>query len=148
MLEGLVQSGLFRNFTTRNQLNYYFIKRDQMISILGLIPEVFPPWKQLLELLLPLRTSIQQVEKKSATIQIIEIRSIIAKMENNLRKLNLFPPAMQPEALLYLDSFNRWILKTVESWSHGNFNNSLEDARSFSWEEKRNAAKHILIHFK
>lgn len=85
-----------------------------MTITLGLLPATAPPWRQILEVLLPLRACIERVEKKSAVIQMVEIRTTLAKMENTLRKLQLSPPSMQSDPLLYLDFFSNWLLKTLQ----------------------------------
>ncbi len=127
LLDAFVQAGFFSVFTTQNQHNYSFIKRSQMANLLGEIPKITPPWREMLEVLLPLRSCIQEVEKKSIATQMIEIRNTLAKMENKLRKLNLSPPPIQSNFTLYLESFSNWILKTLKLWAEGNFENNQRD---------------------
>lgn len=121
ILDSFVQSGFFDVFTTRNHRNYCFVKRDQMIKILGLFPEVIPSWKLILEVLLPLRACIQQIEKKSEGTKIIEIRNTLAKIEDKLRKLNLTPPPLQTDFHAYWDSFSDWVLRMLQSIAEGDF---------------------------
>src|SRR5690606_26101279 len=120
LLDSFVQSGFFDVSTTRNQRIYRFIKRDQMTKALGSIPVIIPPWRLILEVLLPLRHCIQQVENKSGGTRITEIRNTLAKTQNKLHKLNLTPPPMRTDFIIYWDSFSDWILNIIQSYAKGN----------------------------
>lgn len=122
LLDSFVQSGFFDAFVIRNQRNYCFIKRDQMKKILGQIPEVIPPWRHILEVIIPLRICIQYSEKKSDGTKITEIRNILKKHENNLRKLRLTPPPFQSDFFAYWNCFSNWILGILQSFTQGDFN--------------------------
>jgi hypothetical protein len=114
LLEDFVRSGFFDVFTTRNQRNYRLKKCDQVKKIAGMFPEITPPWRQILDVLLPLRMCIQEVEKKSAAIKMVEIRTALLKVENKLARLNLSPPSMQSDFSIYWDTFTDWMLHIVK----------------------------------
>lgn len=71
LLDGFVEAGFFDVFMVRNQRRYRLIKRDQMLGTLGLFPKCAPPWRRILEVLLPLRNCIQQIETKSGGTKIV-----------------------------------------------------------------------------
>jgi hypothetical protein len=119
ILDDFVQAGIFDTFTVRNQQRYYFSKRDQMIQILSPLPEVILPWKNILEVLLPLRYALQQTSNKSESTKVVEIRNTLIELDNKLRKLNLTPPPLQPDFHAYLHSFAEWILEITKSLAHG-----------------------------
>ncbi len=137
LLDDFVKSRLFDAFTKRNQRYYSFIKCDQMRTAIGLLPEAVPSWRQILEVLLPLRNCIKQVEKQSASTKTIEVRNVLKKMEDTLRKLHLTPPPMQDDLLVYWSSFADWIIEIVQSFAQGDFRKNQEMATNFSRDETR-----------
>ena len=145
LLDSFVQSGFFDVITIRNQQNYRFIKRDQMINMIGLFPEVVPSWSPILEVVLPLRTCIQSIENKSEGTKVTEIRSALMKIEDKLYKLNLAPPPpIESDFSAYWQNFSEWILKMLDSFAQGDFG---KNARVLSSEEMRDMAKRIKIQF-
>lgn len=115
LLDALSQSGLFQVCTKRNQLLYSFIKQDQMAKIIGSMPKAVPSWKNILEVYLPLRRTIQQVDSKSATIKAIELRNLLNKLENKLQKIDIAPPPFQADLDAYWNVFANWIIKTLRA---------------------------------
>jgi hypothetical protein len=115
ILDSLVQSGLFDAFMTRNQKCYQFLKRDQMLQLIGPLPKVILPWRDILELILLLRNCILQVEQKSEKIRIVEVRNTLMKIENTLRKLKLTPPPVQADFNAYWTAFSKWLLITLRN---------------------------------
>lgn len=148
LLDSFVESGLFNVIASRNQRHYSFLKRDEMSKILGLLPEVVPSWRHVLEMVLPLRRCIQQVENQSIGTKVTEIRNCLDQVEDKLQKLKLIPPPMQSDFLAYWDSFESWILKVVESYALGDFGKQQERGKISAWDEMRDAAKRIEIQFK
>ncbi len=148
LLDSFVESGLFNVISSRNQRHYSFLKRDEMSKILGLLPEVVPSWRHVLELVFPLRRCIQQIENKSIGTKVTEIRNCLGQIEDKLQKLSLTPPPLQSDFLAYWDSFEGWILEVFESFALGDFGKQQERGKFFSWDEVRDAAKRIAIQFK
>jgi hypothetical protein len=145
LLDGFVESGFFNVFTTRNKQSYRFIKRDQMINLLGLSPEIVPSWNNILEVILPLRACIHRIEKKTEGTKITEIRSALMKIEDKLCKLNLpSPPPIESDFSAYWDNFSEWILRMLQSFAQGNFGKS---SKVLSSDEKRDVAKRIKVQF-
>ncbi len=113
LLDLFTQSGLFQVVVKRNQQHYCFVKRDQMRNIVGACPKVLPQWRHILEVFLPLRSSIQQIENKSLIIKTVEMRNLLIKLEGKLSRVNLTPPPFQADLDAYWNSFSSWILKAV-----------------------------------
>jgi len=82
-----------------------------MLKILGSLPKIIPQWGLFLEVLLPLRACIQEVEKKSESTKFVEIRNILTGLENTLRRMNLALPPSHRDADVYWDSFSDWIFQ-------------------------------------
>jgi hypothetical protein len=148
LLDNFVESGLFSVEVMRNQHHYSLLKRDQLGKILGLLPEVAPAWLHILEVLLTLRRCIHQIQNKSVGARVTEIRVCLKQIEDKLQRLDLTPPPMQSDILLYWDSFEEWILKVVESFAQGDLGKNREAAKSYTWDEMRDAARRIEIQFK
>lgn len=115
VFEKFVQAGIFNLFLVRNQQRYCFLKRDEFIKILSPLPKFMPAWRSIFEVILKLRDCIRQIEKKSDSIKIVEIRNVLMDIENQLTKLNLVPPSMQLDFQIYWDSFCNWILGILPS---------------------------------
>jgi len=116
LLEDFVRSGFFSSHKVQNKRYFRFIKRDPMTKIVGRLPKIIPSWRQFIEILLPLRSCIQQVEKKSEAIKLVEIRNVLLKIENQLYRLNLVPPSLESDPLVYWNSFSDWILKILKDF--------------------------------
>lgn len=121
LLIDFVQSGFFTAFTVGNQRRFRFVKQDQMIAILGKIPEVIPPWRHILEVVLPLRTCILQVEENPQAIKTAELHKVLLQMHDKLHRLYLTPPTANSD----WDFLSDWILNIVKSYSQGNFKQNL-----------------------
>lgn len=118
MLEDFVQSGFFDSYTAQNKKFYRFIKRDAMTKIVGRLPNIIPPWKQFIEILLPLCSCILQVEHKSEAIKLVEIRKALLKVENQLHRLNVVaPPSLESDHRVYWNSFSDWILTILKDFA-------------------------------
>lgn len=114
LLDQLTQSGLFHAATRRNQQVFSFIKRDQMKEIIGAFPNVLLAWRQVLEVILPLRSLIKDIENKSAAIKTVEIRNLLIRLEDKLDKVNLTPPPFKGDLEQYWDSFSSWMLNSLQ----------------------------------
>ena len=120
-LDNLVQSGLLVTSVVRNQRKYELVKKEQLKKVVGELPEVAPPWLRILEVLISLRTNLQQFEKKSITTNVVIIRNTLARLENLLHALNLSPPPLQADLNQYWESITKWLLETVNAFAQGNF---------------------------
>ncbi|MDN3506027.1 MAG: hypothetical protein P0S96_02220 [Simkaniaceae bacterium] len=115
LLEDFVQSGFFDSYIYQNKKYYRFKKRDQMTKTVGKMPSKILPWRQFIEILLPLRACIQQVEHKSELIKFVEVRKVLLTMENQLQKLNVVPlPSLELDHKAYWDSFSDWTIKILK----------------------------------
>lgn len=121
ILEGFAQAGIFDKFIVRNQQRYSLSKRDQLLHVVGPLPEFAPPWRHILEVLLIIRACIHCIEKKSESTKVVEIRNTLVKIEDKLHRLNLVPPSMQSDFRAYLHSFSKWALEMVELLAQGRF---------------------------
>ncbi len=119
ILEGFAQGGILSAFPLRNQLRYQFTKRNQILNLSGKLPEHMPDWRTILEVVFTLRASIKQIETKSESTKIVEIRNLLLNLESPLRKLNLSPPPMQKDFEAYWTDFADWILRFLKLLSQG-----------------------------
>ncbi|NGX26802.1 MAG: hypothetical protein K940chlam6_00727 [Chlamydiae bacterium] len=118
LLEDFVRSGFFDSYTVQNKRYYRFIKRDLMTKTVGRLPKITPPWRQFIEILLPLRSCIQQVEKKSEVTKLVEIKKALLKVENQLHRLSVVtPPSLESDPSVYWNSFADWILKILKNFA-------------------------------
>jgi hypothetical protein len=92
ILEEFCLSGLFDKFSMRNQQRYRLIKNDQLIKVLGSIPDYAPSWRLIFEVLLLARDCIKRTENSSESTRVVEIRNLLQIFQKNLQKLRLTPP--------------------------------------------------------
>jgi hypothetical protein len=121
ILEEFSLSGLFDKFMLRNQHRYRLMKNDQLISILGPIPEYAPSWRLIFEVLLRLRDCIKSTENSSESTRGVEIRNLLIALQKNLQRLSLTPPSLQTNFHAYLNSFREWLLDIVRKLAQGDF---------------------------
>lgn len=121
LLESFVESGLFDVLSIRNQHLYRFIKKNEMIQLLGKFPKIIPPWRLILEVVLPLWHCVESIENKPIAIQFTQTRSVLLKIENQLKLLHLEPPLFQSDFNAYLNSFSDWFLRFLHNMAQGNF---------------------------
>jgi len=113
ILDSFIQSGLFQVNMKRNQQIYSFVKKEQMKGIIGAIPKVTPPWNQILEVILPLRTILSQIENKSLELRVIEIRKLLSMLQETLARFQLTPPPFNADLSVYWDAFIDWLFKSL-----------------------------------
>lgn len=116
VLDNLTLSGVLESFMSRNQRRYRFAKREQMLELLGSLPQFMPPWWLIFEVILKLRYSIKEVEEKSESTRVVEIRNTLGALKDKLRQLHFEPPPMQSNFQAYWDSFDDWILGIIKSF--------------------------------
>ena len=105
----------------RNQLRYRLAKRDQLIKFLSPIPKYKPTWRLILEVLLPIRKCLQDIQQSSESTQVIEIRNIMISLEDKLKKLELRPVTFQNSLQEYLTEFRKWLLILAKKLAQGDF---------------------------
>lgn len=123
ILEEFSLGGLFDKFMLGNQLQYRLIKSTQLFKVLGPIPTYAPSWRNILEILLPLRDCIKRTENSSESSKTVEIRNLLIDLQKNLQKLRLSPPSLQTNLHDYLNSFFEWLFEIVKKLAEGNFPN-------------------------
>jgi hypothetical protein len=123
ILEEFSLSGLFDKFLLRNQQRYRLAKNDQLVKVLGPIPEYAPSWRLILEVLLPLRDCIKRIQNSSESTKVVEIRNLLIALQKNLQRLSLAPPPFQINFHAYLNSFSEWLLNIVHKLAQGEFSN-------------------------
>jgi len=119
VLENFVQAGIFDSFFSRNQQRFDFAKRGEFEKVLGPIPQFMPSWRQIFEVIILLSDSIQQIEKKSQSTRVVEVRNVLGGMKNQLNRLKLAAPPLQSDFQMYWDSLSEWILKILPSLTGG-----------------------------
>lgn len=123
ILEELCLSKLFDKFLLRNQQRYRLIKDDQLLNVLGPLPEYAPSWCMILEILFPLRDCINRIVNDSESTQVIEIRNLLMTFQEQLKRLNLIPPPWHNNFHVYLNLFSEWLLEITDKLAKGNFPN-------------------------
>jgi hypothetical protein len=105
----------------RNQQRYQLIKNDQLVKVLGSIPEYTPSWRMIFELLLPLRECINRTANSSESTRVVEIRNLLMASQKKLKRLNLTPPIWQANFHSYLISFSEWVVEILRKLAQGDF---------------------------
>lgn len=121
ILEELCLGTLFDKFLLRNQQRYRLIKNNQLLSVVGPLPEYAPSWRMIFEILLPLRDCINRTLNSSDSTKVIEIRNLLITLQKPLRRLHLTPPPWQNNFQVYLNLFNEWLIDIVYKLARGNF---------------------------
>jgi len=121
ILDEFCLSGLFDKFSLRNQQRYRLVKNNQLIQVLGPLPDYAPSWRLIIEILLPLRDCIRRNENNSESTKVVEIRNLLITLEKNLQRLSLIPPSFQTDFHAYLHSFSKWLIEIVSKLAQGNF---------------------------
>lgn len=119
IMEEFCLTGLFDKFLLRNQQRYRLIKNEQLIKVLGPIPDYAPSWRIILEILLPIRDCIQRIENSSESTKVVEIRNLLMTLQKQLERLDLTPPPWQTNFSAYLHTFHNWILEIVRKLADG-----------------------------
>jgi hypothetical protein len=110
ILDEFSLSGLVEKFMVRNQNRYSLKKNHHLERLLAPLPSYAPFWRHIFVVLLTLRACIQRVEKSSESTQIVEIRTTLTALENNLQRLKITPPVFQADFYKYLEAFSEWLL--------------------------------------
>ncbi len=126
LLDNLVQSGLFATSMVRNQRKYELVMKEQLKKLVGQLPKVAPPWRRILEVLISLRTNLQQFEKNSTATNVVVIRNTLLHAKDMLPSLISSSPSLQSDLNQYLESFSKWLLDILNSFAHGNFRGDFE----------------------
>jgi hypothetical protein len=121
ILDEFCLSGFFDKILLRNQQRYRLIKNDQLLKVLGPIPEYAPSWSSIFQVLLPLRACINRTENSSESTRVVEIRNLLITQQKNLQRLRLTPPIWQNNVHAYLNSFSEWLLEITSKLAKGDF---------------------------
>jgi hypothetical protein len=121
ILEDLCLSGLFDKYLVRNHQRYRLVKNEQLIKVLGPVPEYAPLWRLLLEVLLPIRDCITRIENYSESTKVVEIRNLLTTLQKKMQRLNLTPPSFQTDFHAYLNLFAKWLLEIVQKLAQGDY---------------------------
>ncbi len=121
ILGDLAVAGTLSESQVRNHLRYTFVKRDQFIKLLGEIPKNKIHWHRILEVLLPIRTCLQEVEEAPLGVRVIDIRNLLNELTGKLLLLKQTPPPLQKDLESYWSSVTKWILDFSKSLSQGKF---------------------------
>ena len=121
ILEELCLSKLFDKFLLRNQQRYRLIKNDQLLKVLGPLPEYTPSWCMIFKILLSLRDCINRTVNSSESTQVVEIRNLLMNFQEDFKRLNLTPPLWHNNFQEYLNLFSKWLLDIAGKLAKGNF---------------------------
>lgn len=125
ILDELYLSKILDKFLLRNQHRYRLIKNDELLGLLGPLPEYTPSWRLIFEVLFSLQDCIKRSLNSSKTTQAIEIRNLLITRESHLKRLNLSPPVWKNDYQAYLDSFGEWLIDIVSKLASGEFPSNL-----------------------
>lgn len=117
IMDGFVRAGIFGASAVRNQRHYDFVKRESMLHLVGPLPKFSPSWRHILEVVIPLQASINNIENKPESVRVVVIRNILIDLKDNLYRLKLVPPPFQADFTAYWNSFGKWMLETVRGIS-------------------------------
>ena len=119
ILHDLAATGILSESMVRNQLRYSFVRRDQLIKLLGGIPRKMVHWHRVLAVLLPIRACLQNVEDTPVGVRVIDMRNLLNKLTSQLMQLKLTPPPLQKDFEAYWNNVTKWILDFSESLATG-----------------------------
>ena len=121
ILEEFCLSGLFNKFLCRNQQRYRLAKHDQLIKIVGPIPDYTPSWRTIFEFLLTIRDRLHRTEKSAESTRVVEIRNLLTSLQKNLNNIDLEPPPWEGNVHAYLNTFGEWLIEIVRKLAQGDF---------------------------
>lgn len=113
ILEEFTLSGLLMKSFLRNQQRYQLVQEIPLTQLLGPLPQCTPPWRLILEILLPLRTCMARVESLSESTQALEIHTLLTTLLPKLQELQLPPPSFNLNFQNYFETLDDWLLKVA-----------------------------------
>jgi len=131
LLDNLVQSGLLVTSVVRNQRKYELVLKEQLKKVVGELPKVAPPWSRILEVLISLRSNLQQVDKNSITTNVVTMRTTLLRIEDLLPSIISSAPSLQSDLNQYWEAFTQWLLEILNAIANGNFRGDFEVADDF-----------------
>lgn len=126
ILEELWLSGLVDQSLLRNQQRYRLIKREELLKILGPLPKSAPSWRQIIEVIIPMRECLQRIRKLSESSQVIEIQNLMISIHPKIKNLKIPLPSFDGDISKYMNSFNQWLIDFSSKMAGGNFTELLE----------------------
>lgn len=114
IMDGFVRAGVFGASAVRNQRHYDFVKQESMLHLVGSLPKFRPSWRHILEVVIPLFVSINNIENKPESVKLVTIRNILIDLKDDLYRLKLTPPPLQVDFTLYWESFCKWLLAELK----------------------------------
>jgi hypothetical protein len=122
VLENLVQTGLLTRLTVGNRREYTLYKRDELQSVIGILPKIAPDWVRILELIIHLRKLVRQNQNFSALSKTALTQHALEKLKGFLQALGLSPPPfIHNKDTYYSKSFSPWLLNELQELAQGNF---------------------------
>lgn len=119
ILEGLAEAGILSESKVRNQLRYTFVRQDQFVKLLGGTSQNMIHWHRVLEVFLPIRACLQNVEEAALGVRVIDMRNLLNKLSGSLSQIGLMPPPLQSDFEAYWSNVTKWLLKVTFQLAQG-----------------------------
>lgn len=110
----LAASGILSEIKIRNHFQYYFIKKNQFIELIGGVPEKKIHWHRVLDIFLPLQVGLNEIKDAPEAVKVVEIRNILIKIQNTLELFHLKPPSLLKDFQSDWSSLENWLVSLPE----------------------------------
>ncbi len=97
----------------------FAFRRGRFNKLLGGIPKKMVQWQRILEVLLPIRTSLCDIEETPVGVRVIDMQNLLNELSSQLLQIKLSPPILQDDFELYWRQVTQWILDFTASLSQG-----------------------------
>lgn len=115
-LDMLVMSGLVEATRVRNQLRHHLRRQQELVSLLGGIPPVFPDWAAIFRIVAGLLAARRFGDEPSIA-RAANVRSLLRSVEGDLRRLGLDDEMPRATGDALNDDFDRWACQLLRTWA-------------------------------
>lgn len=112
-LEALRIAGLLEVSPWRNQLRYRLAKVDELLSLVGAVPAIFPRWRFIFRVLMRLLETVRTTEGLQSSVRLVETDKALRTMDGDLRNADLPNPG--PSDQPREEAFSSWANNLVRS---------------------------------
>lgn len=119
-LEGLSASGILQALPIKNQIRYRLLRRESLFTLVGEVPEVFPPWSLVVPMVLYFLQLAEDTAKSTDRVRGVEASKLLAGFAPSLQRARIIAPGELGPGMGWA-AFEEWALRVSGAWSQGRF---------------------------